>query len=301
MSRPPTQDRDELQPGESRAGSDPDDAGFDAHNAGPAAEDAGPGAANAESAGGFYSTRLARYGTWRMVVGLLLLSVLLANLAGLAISFAALGLDVENSELLSNPVTVLLLLFLQAAIFVSVVYYFMVRRRVTSWREMGVADYGPGSSILRGLGYGLLFLFVSGVVGVLQSLLGIEQTDPLPFDVDTQSLFGRAALLIGGVVLAPISEEIFFRGYIFRAMTARKGLILGIVYSSALFGAIHLIRDFPSDTAGLPGYFSVFLPIAVGSTLLALAYHRSRDLWTPIVAHAVNNAFAIGVLFAAGS
>ncbi len=291
MSQPPTEDRDELQPADSATA--------------PGAENANSGAESdtekTGSASGFYSIRLAHYGSWRMVVGLLLLSVLLANLAGLAISFAALGLDVDSSELLSNPATVLLLLSLQGAIFVSVVYYFVVRRRVTSWREMGVAEYGPGSSILRGLGYGLLFLFVSGLVGVLQSLLGIEQTDPLPFDIDTESLFGRAALLFGGVVLAPISEEIFFRGYIFRAMAARKGLILGIVYSSALFGAIHLIRDFPSETADLPGYFSVFLPIAAGSTLLAIAYHRSRDLWTPIVAHAVNNAFAIGVLFAAGS
>jgi membrane protease YdiL (CAAX protease family) len=89
-------------------------------------------------------------------------------------------------------------------------------------------------------------------------------------------------------VLAPVAEEIFFRGYIFRAMSARKGLARGLAYSSVLFGLVHL-------------NMAAFLPLAVGAVVLALGFRRTGSLWTPIVAHALNNAFAFALLtFTAG-
>jgi membrane protease YdiL (CAAX protease family) len=84
-------------------------------------------------------------------------------------------------------------------------------------------------------------------------------------------------------VLAPLAEEIFFRGYVFRAMSARKGYARGLVYSSMLFGLVHF-------------NLAAFLPLTVGAVLLAVSYRRSGSLWTPIVAHALNNAFAFTLL-----
>ena len=91
------------------------------------------------------------------------------------------------------------------------------------------------------------------------------------------------AIWIAGIILAPFTEEIFFRGFLFRAIAMRKGLLRGIVYSSVIFGIVHL---------NLPA----LLPITAGAALLAIAYHRSDNLWVPIIAHALNNLFAFLLL-----
>ncbi len=50
------------------------------------------------------------------------------------------------------------------------------------------------------------------------------------------------AIWIAGIILAPFTEDIFFRGFLFRAIAMRKGLLRGIVYSSVIFGIVHLNR-----------------------------------------------------------
>ena len=88
---------------------------------------------------------------------------------------------------------------------------------------------------------------------------------------------------MAGVAFAPFAEEVFFRGYVYRAMSERKGVLRGVVYSSLLFGAIHW-------------NLGAFLPITAGAVLLALSFRRTGHLLTPIVAHALNNAFAFALL-----
>ena len=82
-----------------------------------------------------------------------------------------------------------------------------------------------------------------------------------------------ALLLVVGGVLAPIAEEVFFRGILLQRWARRWGTLTGVLASSALFGLLH------QEWVGR---------FAAGVLLSAL-YLRTRRLWVPIVAHALTN------------
>ncbi len=92
-------------------------------------------------------------------------------------------------------------------------------------------------------------------------------------------------LLLGTVVIVvPVCEELFFRGYLYAALKAHLGGH-ALWVNSVIFAALHFYV-----VHGL----SVFL-MALGLTVL---YERRGSLWTSIVAHAtVNTVVASLVLF----
>ena len=91
------------------------------------------------------------------------------------------------------------------------------------------------------------------------------------------SVLSRFILLIAGAVLAPIVEEVAFRGILMRALQAQLGTIWAILISSAVFAILH---------PQLPmGFLSIF---ALGAGF-AVLYRVTGSLWPAIIAHAVNN------------
>jgi uncharacterized protein len=93
------------------------------------------------------------------------------------------------------------------------------------------------------------------------------------------------AMLVVACLLAPINEELIFRGTIFRFGRQRFGRGIAIVLSSLLFGALH-------------GNWAGFIPLAVLGAGLALAYENTGDVRVPIVAHALFNLNTILIILA---
>lgn len=113
-----------------------------------------------------------------------------------------------------------------------------------------------------------------------------EQTDiaeELGVDVSALAAVAAGALI---VVVAPLAEEIFFRGFFFGGLRSAMPLVPAALISGALFGSIHL--------AG--GNFAAAGLLSVLGVLLAWLYERTGSLWAPIALHAVNNALAFTVL-----
>jgi len=84
------------------------------------------------------------------------------------------------------------------------------------------------------------------------------------------------------VVVAPLCEESFFRGILFRGLQARFGLALAVGVSSVLFSAAHSTLVQKGMTIFLGAYFAVLV-------------HVTGSLWAGILAHAFNN-FAVVTL-----
>ena len=231
---------------------------------------------------GAEATPLARYGSWPWVLGTL--GAVLLVLFGLSIFYAA-GRAAAGRTLLTtiSPALFFLLIVLEDAIFLTAVELLLVHRRVVTWGDLGLRRAGAGAAAARGIGWGALFILVAGALEYLLARLGVQQTQAAQFPLQGASPLGVAAILVAGVVFAPVAEEVFFRGYVCRAMSERKGALKGVVYSSLLFGAIHW-------------NLGAFLPITAGAVLLALSFRRTDHLLTPIVAHALNNAFAFALL-----
>lgn len=81
-------------------------------------------------------------------------------------------------------------------------------------------------------------------------------------------------------VLAPIAEEIIFRGLIFRRMRDELKPVTAIILSSLAFGLYH-------------GNMVQFLYASLLGSLLAVIYHRTGTLWTSILAHMAANLWSL--------
>ncbi|HEX2267153.1 MAG TPA: CPBP family intramembrane glutamic endopeptidase, partial [Actinomycetota bacterium] len=88
------------------------------------------------------------------------------------------------------------------------------------------------------------------------------------------------------VVVAPIGEEIFFRGFLHKALRRRLPMWGAAVLSSILFGLVHV------HPLLIPALFVVGLG-------LALLYERQQSLLAPVVAHATFNVLGF-VMIALG-
>ncbi len=91
-------------------------------------------------------------------------------------------------------------------------------------------------------------------------------------------------LAVSALALAPMAEELLFRGLVFRRIAARgDSWPEAYALSAAVFATIHL------NFAG----FLVYLWLGI---VFAQAYRRSGRLWVAMLVHAGNNAFALSLL-----
>ncbi|GIW70662.1 MAG: hypothetical protein KatS3mg102_0204 [Planctomycetota bacterium] len=148
---------------------------------------------------------------------------------------------------------------------------------------------GPAGRVLGiGLWYLLLaFPFVMGLQLLSQQLCDRLDWPRLPnpaaaLFLTTGRLLDLVLVAAIACVLAPLAEEVLFRGLLYLPLRARLGRTGAIVASAALFAAVHPPVDMPAVFA---------LGVA-----LALAYERAGSLWAPIAAHAANNLYTVGTL-----
>lgn len=85
-----------------------------------------------------------------------------------------------------------------------------------------------------------------------------------------------ALTALGLAVVAPVAEELLFRGFVQRIFARNMGAPLAVTLAGALFALAHFNAQI------LPGV------LALGILYGAL-FHLTRSLWHPIIAHAVFN------------
>lgn len=145
-------------------------------------------------------------------------------------------------------------------------------REQSRWMTLGVGRF-PARSLLA-------WLPVLAVFMVLQMLaVRLFAIDPGEF---MRSLAGSRHLLLilVMVLVAPVLEELLFRGYLFRAWRhTRLGLTGTLLLTSLLFTAIH----------GAQYHFLQLAFVFVLSLILGIARERSGSVLLPMLLHALNN------------
>jgi membrane protease YdiL (CAAX protease family) len=106
---------------------------------------------------------------------------------------------------------------------------------------------------------------------------GNQIPDDLPRTVAIWTTLGLAV-----AVVAPLAEELFFRGLVYRGIEGRFGPVAGMLVSGVAFSLVHF-------------NLSVVVPFTLIGIIFAGVYRASGSLWTTIAAHAIFN----GVSFAA--
>ena len=157
---------------------------------------------------------------------------------------------------------------LVAASLLVVAYYLVVgkieRRKVDELISTASCPL-VGKGLLLGVGY---FSVITAILAIF-GMYGIEE-----YDFNIIRLIG---CFIFYLVIA-VGEEIIFRGIIFRMIAERWNVVIALVVSSLLFGAIHIVNPDASI------WTSVAIAIEAG-LLLGAAYSFSGNLWLPIGIH----------------
>lgn len=139
-----------------------------------------------------------------------------------------------------------------------------------------------------GLKWGAAALFAFYVFQALWvTALGLENetdqiTERLEADPSTATVAGIA---IFAVVIAPIVEEVFFRGFVFGALRSSLNPWWAAALAGLLFGGVHAF--------GSPIGFLV--PLALLGFLLCLLYWKTGSLLPCMAVHVVNNSIALSV------
>jgi membrane protease YdiL (CAAX protease family) len=112
-------------------------------------------------------------------------------------------------------------------------------------------------------------------IGASEGLLGIERQMAQDAQLAEREAFSSSGLLLlafAGVV-APLMEELVFRGFLYRAFEREWGAFASTVLTSAFFAWYH------------PQFANAFL----SSLLLIAVLRRTGSLWAPIAVHATGN------------
>jgi membrane protease YdiL (CAAX protease family) len=114
--------------------------------------------------------------------------------------------------------------------------------------------------------------------------------------VDILEKTGPGALRFGFIavatVLVPLTEELVFRGGLFRFSRTRFPRWAAITATSVLFGALHVA--WADHMAGLP----TLAPLIVLAAIFCVAYERTGQIGTTVVAHALFNLNMIMLVLA---
>ncbi|NJD27363.1 MAG: CPBP family intramembrane metalloprotease [Chloroflexi bacterium] len=225
------------------------------------------------------------------------LVVVAAQLVGYAVGvpLAAAGISP------SRPVGDLLAVAVQAAVFLGVVRLVVVGPGALSWSELGLRG-GP-RAIAAGLAGGALFagpvILVTSVVGLAAiAIAGATPPSPLP---PTGTPTGLVLHLLAGGLIAPIYEEVLFRGVALSAWLRSVDARTAIVRSSLLFVVAHLLF-LGGETAGEAVAMAFVAAVVRLPVSLALGwlYVRTGTLWASIGLHMTFNAVLIALGESAG-
>jgi membrane protease YdiL (CAAX protease family) len=136
-------------------------------------------------------------------------------------------------------------------------------------------------AILAGLAGALVLLAIALLNGYVMKLVS-GGSPPKPWKaVQDYVLWAKVSILLLGIVVSPIVEEFFFRGYLFGRFQREGHIAFGMVTSALLFAAIHFHN--PYKLGAFFGFGLVF----------AWLYHRTGSLLSCITAHAANNGLVL--------
>ena len=227
--------------------------------------------------------------TWRWweALGVYVVTFLLAGFATLPI--LSLVKDQDLGNILATAV---------AAVLIVAVLVLWLSRSHPGWRDIiGFPAAGRWFREIRAsIGFGLV-LYPAMVIGVgivvslvLRAISGhdVEAPEQVPQHL---SLLGDVVTAIYAVAIAPIHEELFFRGILYRSVRDRYGLVPGLLATGTAFGMIHYLPGPWQDAVLLMGVM-FFNGIA-----LAWWYERRGTIVASMVAHMTFNVIGIVLIF----
>ncbi|QHS23711.1 CPBP family intramembrane metalloprotease [Virgibacillus sp. MSP4-1] len=215
--------------------------------------------------------------TWKEMIKLLLLVLVVVPIFIEHLLKGYLS-DLLHNNLYSGTLTGLIM----AVLFMSGLYLLAIRPNHLSWSEVGLRRF-PTYYWRAIVGWTVVLIGVSiAMLVLMEMLLGVGSDNS-----KTDSLQSRMTLLhfligfVSAAIISPLYEEIFYRGFLYRFIRSKYGILAGLLCSSFIFMIVHI-----------PTFNT--LPITfVSGLVFAWTYEKSGSIIPAMIIHGSFNGIAI--------
>lgn len=191
-----------------------------------------------------------------------------------------LGISLPSSRVLVS----LALILVQNASFLIGLWAFGLRKHRAGLDQVGLRPFVTSAGCSYA-GFGLLLSFgFNAFYNLVAAGLGASFQPTRVLPIFGGGLGGFAIGLVVASLLAPLIEEMFFRGFLLPGLVRRFGFSAGALISAAIFGGAHLNA-------------ASFLPLTFFGLVLAILYRGTGSIYPGIMLHSVNNSIALLVSF----
>lgn len=159
--------------------------------------------------------------------------------------------------------------------FSLVIIFGLFQRKIRSPKETRLLKFGLAKLDFVIILWGTIMVLATGVV--IEPLLNLFPETYL--DRLGNIMAAGGWMMFTSIVIAPIMEEILFRGILQDALMRKYGVFVGILIASAVFGIVHLIPQ------------QVVNAFMIG-IVLGYIYYRTGALLPVILIHCINNAIS---------
>jgi len=142
---------------------------------------------------------------------------------------------------------------------------------------------GINNAILWGIIGSIIALGILMVIGVILTIVGFNLNDASNIQ-DLELYFSPVAIIVL-IILQPIAEEIFFRGFLLEKITSIYGDKIAILSTACFFGLAHLTygNAYPALMTGIIGILLAYLVI------------KTKNLYSSITAHILFNVISFSL------
>ncbi len=159
--------------------------------------------------------------------------------------------------------------------FSLVIIFGLFQRKIRSPKETRLLKFGLAKLDFVIILWGTIMVLATGVV--IEPLLNLFPETYL--DRLGNIMAAGGWMMFTSIVIAPIMEEILFRGILQDALMRKYGVFVGILIASAVFGIVHIIPQ------------QVVNAFMIG-IVLGYIYYRTGALLPVILIHCINNAIS---------
>ena len=164
----------------------------------------------------------------------------------------------------------------------------LMRKLLTVGGLVAVSNLGRTiGSVLQGFGFYWL--------GSTLVMLLINAIDPNFYNVNDATIYNMATenypmIFISTVILAPVAEELLYRGVVFGGI-GKKSILLAFIVTVLGFSAMHVVGYIGNYTP--PHLLLCLLQYFPPSIVLCYTYLRADTIWAPIILHMLINSIAM--------
>ncbi|GGA72709.1 CPBP family intramembrane glutamic endopeptidase [Ornithinibacillus halotolerans] len=172
--------------------------------------------------------------------------------------------------------------FIMSIIFIGGLYFIAIRPKKLGWKEVGLQPF-PIRYLGNIIGWTVFLIIISIMLSYILEFLFNIGTD----NNKTESVQSRLSTIniliafVSAAIISPIYEEIFYRGFLYRWLRTKYGVLNGILVSSFIFMLVHI-----------PTYNS--LPYTfVSGVVFAWTYEKTKSVYPAMIIHGLFNGVSV--------